>query len=89
VLCWRLYRGGRGLLGFVVLGNLANLSLLSASIPGPEAFLAGRPLMVVSLIAVQIVVTLVLTGMLARRPTLAQPGPLVTPLPEMNPAANA
>jgi membrane-bound metal-dependent hydrolase YbcI (DUF457 family) len=89
VLCWRLYRGGRGLLAFVVLGNLANLSLLSASIPGPEAFLAGRPLMVVSLIAVQIVVTLVLTGMLARRPTLAQPGPLVTPLPEMNPAANA
>ena len=89
VLCWRLYRGGRGLLAFVVLGNLANLSLLSASIPGPEAFLAGRPLMVVSLIAVQIVVTLVLTGMLARRSTPAQPGRLVTPLPRMNPAANA
>jgi len=68
VVCWWIYRGGRGLLAFVVLGNLANLSLFSASIPGPEAFLAGRPLIVVSLIALQIVVTLVLTGVLARRP---------------------
>jgi hypothetical protein len=68
VICWWIYRGGLGLLALVVLGNLANLSLFSASIPGPEAFLAGRPLMVVSLVALQIVVTLVLTGMLARRP---------------------
>ena len=68
LVCWRVYRGGHGLLLVVVLGNLANVSLLSASIPGPEAFLAGRPLMVVTVVAVQIVVTLVLTGVLARRP---------------------
>jgi len=68
VICWWIYRGGRGLLALVVLGNLANLSLFSASIPGPEGLLAGRPVVVVSLIAVQIVVTLVLTGVLARRP---------------------
>jgi hypothetical protein len=67
VICWRVYRGGRGLLALVVLGNLANLSLLSPTIPGPEALLGGRPLMVVSLVAAQIVVTLVLTGVLARR----------------------
>ena len=67
VVCWWIYRGGRGLLALVVLGNLANLSLFSAAIPGPEGFLAGRPLVVVTLIALQIVVTLVLTGMLARR----------------------
>lgn len=67
IICWRIYRGGRGLLALVVLGNLANLSLLSASIPGPETFLAGRPLMLVTLIAVQIVVTLYLTGLLSRR----------------------
>jgi membrane-bound metal-dependent hydrolase YbcI (DUF457 family) len=67
IFCWRVYRGRRGLLVYIVLGNLANLSLLSAAVPGPEAFLAGRPLMVVTLIAVQIVVTLVLTGVLARR----------------------
>ncbi|HKH90184.1 MAG TPA: hypothetical protein VKA54_00200, partial [Gemmatimonadaceae bacterium] len=69
VACWRIYRGGRGLLALIVLGNLANLSLLSAAIPGPEVFLADRPLLVVTLVAVQIVVTLVLTGMLARRPS--------------------
>ena len=79
VVCWRLYRGGHGLLALVVLGNLANVSLLSAAIPGPEVFLAGRPLMVVSLVAVQIVVTLVLTGMLARRPAPTTPGPLAFP----------
>ena len=69
IICWRIYRGGRGLLALVVLGNLANLSLLSASIPGPETFLAGRPLMLVTLIAVQIVVTLYLTGLLSRGAT--------------------
>jgi hypothetical protein len=53
-----------------VLGNLANLSLLSVGVPGPEVFLAGRPLMVVSLVAAQIVVTLLLTGWLARRPAV-------------------
>ena len=72
--CWWIYRGGRGLLALVVLGNLANLSLFSAAIPGPEAFLAGRPLMVVSLVALQIIVTLVLTGLLAARSTLMADG---------------
>ena len=68
IVCWWIFRGGRGLLALVVLGNVANLSLLSAAIPGPEVFLAGRPLLVVTLVAAQIVVTLVLTGVLARRP---------------------
>jgi len=67
VFCWRVYRGGRGLLAVIVIGNLANLSLLSAAVPGPESLLAGRPLLVVSVIAVQIVVTLVLTGVFSRR----------------------
>lgn len=67
IVCWRIYRGGAGLLAVVVLGNLANLSLLSAAIPGPEVFLAGRPLLVVALIFVQIVVTLFLVGTFANR----------------------
>jgi hypothetical protein len=65
--CWRLYRGGRGLLAVIVLGNLANLSLLSDAIPGPEVFLGGRPLLVVSLVFAQVVVTLVLVGVFASR----------------------
>lgn len=67
LLCWRLYRGGAGLLALVVLGNLANLSLFSAAVPGPEVYLAGRPLLVVSLVFVQIIVSLVLVGFLTSR----------------------
>ncbi|HEX6749033.1 MAG TPA: hypothetical protein VF092_17170 [Longimicrobium sp.] len=73
VLCWRVYRGGRGLLALVVIGNLANLSLLSAAVPGPEALLAGHPLTVVTLIAAQIAVTLVLVGILSGRTKAESP----------------
>jgi membrane-bound metal-dependent hydrolase YbcI (DUF457 family) len=72
VFCWYLYRGSRGLLVLITLGNLANLSFLSPAIAGPEQYLAGRPTLTVTLILVQIVTTLVLVGTLARRST---PGP--------------
>ena len=67
VVCWRVYRGSRSLLAMIILGNLANITLFSAAIPGPEQYLAGHPLMLVTLIAVQIVVTLVLINVLATR----------------------
>ena len=67
VICWRVYRGSRSLLAMIVLGNLANITLFSAAIPGPEQYLAGHPLMVVTVIFVQIVVTLALVGVLAKR----------------------
>ena len=51
----------------IVLGNLANVTLFSAALPGPEQYLAGHPLMLVTVIAVQIVVTLVLINVLATR----------------------
>jgi hypothetical protein len=47
--------------------NLANLSLFAAAIPGPEQFLAHRPLALVTLILVQIVTTLVLVAVFAER----------------------
>jgi hypothetical protein len=68
VVCWLIYRGGTGLLALVLLGNLANISLFSAAIPGPESLLAGRPLLIVSFVFLQIVVTLILVGVLSRRP---------------------
>jgi len=64
--CWYVYRGGPGLLAFITIGNLANLSILSPDIPGPEQYLAGRPLLLVTFIFTQIVVSLVLVGILAR-----------------------
>ena len=67
VMCWRVYRGSRSLLAMIILGNLANITLFSAAIPGPERCLAGHPLILVTLIAVQIVVTLVLIDVLATR----------------------
>ncbi|HEU4585538.1 MAG TPA: hypothetical protein VFR95_07295 [Gemmatimonadaceae bacterium] len=73
IACWRVYRGGAALLAVVVLGNLANLSLLSATIPGPELFLAGRPLLLVGLIFAQIVVTLILVGKFANRTSAILP----------------
>jgi hypothetical protein len=66
-VCWYVYRGGRGLLAFITIGNLANLSILSPGISGPEQYLAGRPLLLVTFIFVQIVVSLVLVGILAHR----------------------
>jgi hypothetical protein len=68
VICWRVYKGSRPLLAMIVLGNLANITLFSATIPGPERYLAGHPLMVVTLVLVQIVATLALIKVLAARP---------------------
>ena len=68
VVCWSVYRGSRPLLAMIVLGNLANITLFSAAIPGPEVFLAGHPLMLVTVIFVQIVATLALVNVLAARP---------------------
>jgi hypothetical protein len=67
VFCWRVYRGSRGLLLLVVLGNLTNLSFLSPAIPGPEQYLAGRSILLVTVIFAQIVLTLILVGKLSRR----------------------
>lgn len=67
IFCWRVYQGSRGLLALIVIGNFANLSFLSPAIPGPESFLAGCPLVLVTVVFIQIVVTLVLVGILARR----------------------
>ena len=77
VLCWWIYRGTRTLAAVIVLGNLANISFFFDSIPGPEQLLAGRPLLVVTLIFIQIVTMLVLIGVFSKtsqdRAQLEQP----------------
>jgi hypothetical protein len=67
LVCWQVYQGSRPLLAVIILGNLANITLFSAAIPGPEHYLTGHPLIVVTMVLMQIVVTLVLVGVLARR----------------------
>jgi membrane-bound metal-dependent hydrolase YbcI (DUF457 family) len=65
VLCWWVYQGSRGLLAVIVIGNLANISLFFTTIAGPEQYLAGRPLLVVTFVLIQIVTMLVLVGALS------------------------
>lgn len=62
IVCWRIYKGSRALLALIVIFNVANLSFLSPAIPGPEGYLAGHPLLVVTVVFVQIVITLTLVG---------------------------
>ena len=69
VVCWWIYQGRGWLLAVIVIGNLSNITLFSASIPGPEQYMAGRPLLLVTVIFVQIVTMLVLVGLLSRRAT--------------------
>ena len=67
VLCWWIYRGSKTLFWVLFAGNLSNVSFFFASIPGPEQFLAGRPMLVVTVVFIQIVTMLILVGMLSRR----------------------
>jgi hypothetical protein len=67
--CWWTYSGGRALLMVIVLFNLANFSFFSAAISGPEALLAHQPTLIVSAIFAQIVITLWLVGVFARKDT--------------------
>lgn len=67
IFCWYIYRGSLGLLALITVGNLADLSFLWPALSGPEQYLAGRPMLLVTLVLVQIVVTLALVGILARR----------------------
>lgn len=68
-LCWWVYRGGKALLAVILLFNVANLSLLSPRVPGLEAALANRPVVIAWVILVQIAITLTLVGVFSRRPT--------------------
>ncbi|HYW74897.1 MAG TPA: hypothetical protein VE961_27980 [Pyrinomonadaceae bacterium] len=67
-LCWWIYKGGKALLAIILLFNIANLSLLSPTVPGPESLLANRPATIVLFILAQIVVTLFLVGIYSSRP---------------------
>lgn len=67
LLCWRLFGGGKKLLATILVFNLANLSFFSAAVPGPEALMANHPLWIVTAVALQIPVTLILVGVFSTR----------------------
>ncbi len=67
LFCWWIYQGDKLLLATIVGFNLANFSFFSSTITGPEVWLANNPLLLTTLVFIQIVVTLVLVGLLSRR----------------------
>ena len=63
--CWWIYGGSLALLAVILLFNLANLPMFIAAIPGAKQKMTNRPLLITSVIFVQIVVTLTLVGLLS------------------------
>jgi membrane-bound metal-dependent hydrolase YbcI (DUF457 family) len=67
IVCWWIYRGSGLLLAIIVAFNLGNFTFLNTAIVGPEALLANQPLLLATIVLVQIIVTLGLVGLLGRR----------------------
>jgi len=63
IFCWWLYGGSTTLFWIIVLFNLANASFFIKAIPGPERYLAHRPMWVTAVVALQIIVTALLVGL--------------------------
>lgn len=67
IACWWIYRGSKLLLATIIGFNLGNVTFFSTAIVGPEALLANQPLVLTSVVLLQIVLTLTLVGRLSRR----------------------
>lgn len=86
-LCVWVYARGRhevhapSLYAFAIIGNLLNASFLSSAIAGPEELLGGHPLSVVSVVFVQIVITLGIVYALARRDDRTAAAPITHTAP--------
>lgn len=68
VFCWYYFKGTRSLFLVVLLFNIANFTTFSPDIIGLEKYFAGNPLLLVSIIALQIIVTLTLVGYFSKKP---------------------
>ena len=62
IVCWWVYKGGWALLTIIVVFNLANISMFSSAVTGIEKHMANRPLLITTVILVQILLTLILVG---------------------------
>lgn len=62
IWCWWYAQANRIILAVILFFNLSNISFFTTSINGPETWLAGHPIIIVSVIFVQIMVTLFLIG---------------------------
>ncbi|MDX1813042.1 MAG: metal-dependent hydrolase [Gammaproteobacteria bacterium] len=79
VLCWWIYQGSKLLLIIIVLFNLVNITFFSTALIGPEFLLANEPLLLTSIVLVQIVVTLTLIGVFSRKNSAIKPASIIIP----------
>jgi membrane-bound metal-dependent hydrolase YbcI (DUF457 family) len=63
IFCWWVYGGRTALFWTIIVFNLANASFFIKTIPGPERFMAHRPLWITTVVALQIIVTAILVGL--------------------------
>lgn len=67
LFCWRVYRGSRTLFWIILVFNLMNITLFLPGVTGLEGLMTHKPMLIVSVILVQILVTLLLVGMYTRK----------------------
>ena len=67
VFCWYYFKGSKPLLLIILLFNIANFTTFSPDIIGLEQYFANNPLLLVSVIGFQIILTLVLVGYYSRK----------------------
>ena len=62
LFCWYYFKGSKSLLLIILLFNLANFTTFSPNFIGLEKYFANNPVLLVTIIALQIIVTLILVG---------------------------
>lgn len=67
VFCWYYFKGSKPLLVIILLFNFANFTTFSPDIIGLEKYFAGNPVLLVSVIALQIIITLILVGLYSKK----------------------
>lgn len=72
VFCWYYFKGSRSLFLVVLLFNIANFTTFSPDIISLEKYFAGNPVLLVSIIALQIILTLTLVGHYSKKSEFAR-----------------
>lgn len=62
VFCWYYFKGSKLLLVIILLFNIANFTTFSPNIIGLEKYFARNPILLISVIALQIIITLTFVG---------------------------
>jgi len=70
VYCWWYYKGSKSLLAVIVVFNLFNFTIFSPDVIGLEQYFVHSPFLLTSVIFFQIVITLYLVRLFAKKSTL-------------------